>query len=147
VLRLAREVFKAHRGGNLPPVLVLPQQKAQKGGLPPAVAPGEAQLPFGVDLEAHVLEDVIVTAVIGKGQMRYLNQRHCYALQKQKSAAGKSLQPSTKKGIVMSNMQLKEACFPQTDITNQTAAPPPMPLGFVMSHQQENRFILSTPIF
>ena len=67
---------------------------AQEGGLASAVAPGKAQLPVGVDLNAQVLEYVVIAAVIGKGHMRNLNQRHCYVLLlHRKMAAGKLPQP------------------------------------------------------
>ena len=68
------KVFKAHRGRDAAPVFVLPQQQAQKGGLAPAVAAGEAQLPVGVELKAHVLEDLVVAAVVSKRKMRNVDQ-------------------------------------------------------------------------
>ncbi len=41
---------------------------------------------------------------------------------------------------------MEDPIFPRQDITRQTVTPPPKPYGFVMSHQQENRFILPSPI-
>ena len=67
VCHMVGKVGKGHRSGNAAPVLVLPQKQIQKGGLAPAIAPGEAQPPVGVQLKADIFEDVFIAAVVGKG--------------------------------------------------------------------------------
>ena len=66
---LPGKIAEAHRRRDLPPIFIVPHQKAEEGGLSPTVASGEAQLPIGVDLKAQVLKYIVITAVIGKGKM------------------------------------------------------------------------------
>src|SRR5699024_6834453 len=49
-------------------------KQLEKRGLAPAVAADEAQLPAGVQPEAHVLKDGVVAGRIGKRQMFDLDQ-------------------------------------------------------------------------
>jgi hypothetical protein len=63
---MVREIGKRHRGCDAAPILVLPQQQVQKGGLAPAVSAGEPQLPIGIDLKVYILKDVFIAAIIGK---------------------------------------------------------------------------------
>ena len=93
VPRLMGEVRAGRRAGNPSAAGILPQQQAQKGGLPPAVAAQEAQLPASVKLKAHIFKYVIVAARIGKGQVFHPNHGHMASLQTQKQAAGKSHGP------------------------------------------------------
>ena len=67
---------------------MLSQKQVQKGGLAPSVSAGEAQLPVGINLKADIFKNWFMTAVIGKGQIGNLNQRHS-ALQNKELAAGK----------------------------------------------------------
>ena len=62
-----------------------------------------------------------------------------------KRGCGKN-DPTAGKEVQLCLWQMKDPIFPRQDITRQTVTPPPKPYGFVMSHQQENRCILPSPI-
>ena len=62
-----------------------------------------------------------------------------------KSAAGKRSH-SRKREHGYASGRWRTRIFPRKDITRPTVAPPSELFGSVMSHHQENRFILSSPI-
>ena len=63
------EVIELYGGLDPPLVFLLALEQAQQGGFSPAIAPDQAELPVGVDLEADPLEDGIVAGRIGKGEI------------------------------------------------------------------------------
>ena len=83
------KIRKLHRSGNPALIVVFSQKQIQEGGFAPAVPAGEAQTPVGIDLEADVLKNVFIAAVIGKCQIGNLNQRHSCPPNTRKMAAGK----------------------------------------------------------
>ena len=76
VRHLVGKVLERHGGGDGAAVGILPLQQPQEGGLPPAVPPGESQLPAGVDLKAHMVKDQLRAALISKRQIRDVDHRH-----------------------------------------------------------------------
>ena len=68
------EIVEGHRGPDGAGVFVPAHKQLEKRGLAPAVAADEAQLPAGVQPEAHVLKDGVVAGRIGKRQMFDLDQ-------------------------------------------------------------------------
>ena len=74
-----------HRSGPAPAGLTqrdnplplqLPGQQTEQGGLAPAIAAHQPQLPVGVQLEVQPLKDGGVVPVVGKIQILYRNLRH-----------------------------------------------------------------------
>ena len=91
VRHLVGEVLERHGGGDGAAVGVLPLQQPQEGGLPPAVPPGESQLPAGVDLKAHMVKDQLRTALISKCQVRDVDHRHiAFLLCRTKNGCGRA---------------------------------------------------------
>ena len=70
------EIAEPGRGLDAPPVLQLPHQQPEQGGLAPAVAAHQPQLPVGVQLQADVLKYIAVSRRVAKGEMLNLNDRH-----------------------------------------------------------------------
>ena len=82
-----REVGKLYRGGNTALIFILSKKQIQKGSLTTPVPSSESQFPVRINLETDILKNILIAAVIGKGQIGNLNQRHS-ALPKNKMAAG-----------------------------------------------------------
>ena len=71
-----RKVIEGHRRAHRAAAVQFPGQDAQQGGLAPAVAADEPQLPIRVDLEGSVIKNQVRASFISKCQMRYLYPRH-----------------------------------------------------------------------
>ena len=69
-----REIGKIHRRADASLVLELSPEQIHKGRFSPAIPAGKAQLPVCIQLKADVFKNVLVAALIGKGQILYLNQ-------------------------------------------------------------------------
>ena len=73
---LRRKEAEAHGRFDAARIGKLAGQDAQQGGLSPAVAGDEAQLPVGIQLKTGVGEHVVVTAFVVKAQVLHLDERH-----------------------------------------------------------------------
>ena len=122
LLHRVGEVGEVHGGANLPLVGVLPQQEPEEGGLSPAVPAHEAQAPVGVDLEADVLKDILIAAVVGKGQVLYVDEGHGRSpFSHEKTAAGMIPQPRERQKKTVP--PLLKGCFPRQR-HNDSGSPP-----------------------
>ena len=68
------EVVEGGGGADGAAVFIFAQQQLEKRGLAAAIAADEAQLPAGVQLQAHVLKDGVEAGRVGKRQMFDLDQ-------------------------------------------------------------------------
>lgn len=73
IFNLERKILKSNIGGDMAAVFVFALKQVQKRRFPPAVPPRKPQFPSGIDLKANVFKNVIVTALIGKSQIRHFN--------------------------------------------------------------------------
>ena len=70
------EIVAFLRRGDGPGILPLPHEQTQQGGFPPPVSADQAQAPVGVQLDRQVLEHWVIAALIGKREVRNINQSH-----------------------------------------------------------------------